>query len=70
VTLPGFGQATNFVSAGWKCWTIPGGGTNDYYLSGELSLKLPKGETRPRAWQGTLKLPPVKMPAHRPPLKR
>jgi hypothetical protein len=58
--------ATNgelLVVAGWDCWHIPQSDTNDYYLSGTLSLSLPKAETRPWTWHGTLKLPPVKIPA-------
>jgi len=27
VTLPGFGQATNLVSAGWRAWRLPPGET-------------------------------------------
>jgi hypothetical protein len=65
VSLPGFGQATNLVSAAWGAWLLPTGETRDYYLSGELTLKAPTGETRPRVWQGTLKLPSVKIPADR-----
>ena len=65
-----------FIYAGFNSWRIPRGDTNDYYLSGTLTLSIPQGETRPRTpedkysapsvWQGTLKLPPVKIPARKP----
>lgn len=70
-TLPGFGKTPDLITAGWNCWILPRGETNDYYLSGTLNVTVPKGETRPPQdthptaleWQGTLKLPPVKIPA-------
>jgi hypothetical protein len=61
------------ISSGWNLWRIPHGDTNDYYLSGTLTLTTPKDGISPPAstdkysppiiWQGTLKLPPVKIPA-------
>jgi hypothetical protein len=44
------------------CWAIPSSATNDYFLSGTLSVAAPKDETRPRVWEGTLKLPLVRIP--------
>ena len=40
------------LMAGWGCWRIPRGDTNDYFLSGNLNLTVPKGETPPvpRHW--------------------
>ncbi len=43
-------------------WFIPAGATNDYYLSGTFTVAVPAGETRPTMWQGTLKLPHLKIP--------
>jgi len=70
-TLPGFGKAPDIITAGWNCWILPRGDTNDYYLSGTLNVTVPKGEPRPPQdtipnafeWQRTIKLPPVKIPA-------
>lgn len=54
-------------------WRIPRGDTNDYYLSGILTLTIPSGispptlpgnNIQPIPWQGTLKLPPVKISAN------
>jgi hypothetical protein len=39
-----------YIDAGhnqWRHWVIPRGDTNDYYLSGTLSLTVPEGETPP-----------------------
>ncbi len=55
-----------FITAGYTIgadWFIPSGATNDYYLSGTFTSTAPTGESRPRVWQGTLKLPPLKIPA-------
>ncbi|HEY5234407.1 MAG TPA: hypothetical protein VIK35_12820 [Verrucomicrobiae bacterium] len=55
-----------------ELWRIPRGDTNDYYLSGTLTLTIPSGispptlqgnNIQPIPWQGTLKLPPVKISA-------
>ncbi len=35
------------IGAGWGLWKIPRGDTNDHYLSGTLTLTIPKGETLP-----------------------
>jgi hypothetical protein len=43
-------------------WEIPLTATNDYYLSGTFSSLSTTNGTRPRVWEGTLKLPPVKIP--------
>jgi hypothetical protein len=42
-------------------WKIPLDSTNDYYLSGTFNPTPPENETRPHVWEGTLKLPPVKI---------
>ena len=42
-------------------WEIPLESTNVYYLSGTFSPTLPANETNPHVWEGTLKLPPVKI---------
>jgi hypothetical protein len=42
-------------------WEMPLDSTNDYYLSGAFTSMSSTGETRPRVWEGTLKLPPVKI---------
>jgi len=66
VTVWGFGIPQNggFIIAAClpDFWVIPTTSTNDYFLSGTLTIKAPKDETRPRAWEGTLKLPKVKIP--------
>jgi hypothetical protein len=60
------------IDAGWNLWRIPRGYTNDYYLSGTLTLPIPSGIRPPTLpgnniqsmpWEGTLKLPPVKISA-------
>lgn len=65
VSLGGFGIPQNgglFVAGCIEdVWVIPASATNDYYLSAILNLSAPNNETRPRIWQGTLKLPPVKI---------
>jgi hypothetical protein len=43
-------------------WFIPGAVTNDYFLSATFTATIPEGESRPRMWEGTLKLPPIKIP--------
>jgi hypothetical protein len=67
VTLGGFGIPQNggLFIAGCidDAWVIPASATDDYYLSATLNVTHPKDETRPRVWQGTLKLPPVKISA-------
>jgi hypothetical protein len=52
-----------FVVSAWVGgkWAIPATATNDYYLSGTFSSTSPTNETRPLVWEGTLKLPPVKI---------
>jgi hypothetical protein len=66
VTLGGFGVPQNgglFIAGGIPdCWVIPTKATNDYFLSGTLTITAPKDETRPRVWEGALKLPQVKVP--------
>jgi hypothetical protein len=61
-----------------ELWRIPRGDTNDYYLSGTLTLTIPSGispptlpgnNIQPIPWQGTLKLPPVKISAKGPSAK-
>lgn len=42
-------------------WEIPLTATNDFYLSGTFTTTPPQNETRPHMWEGTLKLPPVKI---------
>ena len=70
LTLGGFGVPQNaglFIAGCMPdCWLIPPSATDDYFLSGTLSVAAPKDETRPRIWQGTLKLPPVRIPAKSP----
>lgn len=47
---PGISKASGgelLVVAGWGCWRIPRGDTNDYFLSGTLNLTVPKGEAPP-----------------------
>ncbi len=66
VTLGGFGIPQNgglFIAGCLEdCWVIPASAQNDYFLTGTLRVTAPKNETRPRVWEGTLKLPPVKIP--------
>ena len=70
VTLGGFGVPQNggiFVAGCIPdCWTIPTSATNDYFLSGTLTVASPKDETRPRVWEGTLTIPPVRIPVKTP----
>ena len=42
-------------------WVIPMTATNDYYLSGTFSSMSPTNEIKSRVWEGTLKLPAVKI---------
>ena len=42
-------------------WKIPLDSTNVYYLSGTFTPIPPSNAARPRVWEGTLKLPPVKI---------
>jgi hypothetical protein len=44
-------------------WHVPMTATNDYYLSGTFSSISTTNGTRPRVWEGTLKLPPVRIEA-------
>jgi hypothetical protein len=66
-TAPGHMTPKNgemLIIAGMNdCWHIPRGDTNDYYLSGTLTMTAPEGESRPPHWQGTMKLPSVKISA-------
>ena len=66
VTLGGFGVPQNgglFVAGCIPdCWAIPPTATSDYFLSGTLVVAAPKGETRPRVWEGMLSLPRVRLP--------
>ena len=50
-----------FITSGWVGgkWEIPITATNDYYLSGIFTSSSSTNETRPRVWEGALKLPPV-----------
>jgi hypothetical protein len=63
---PSFGPAHPclFICVGLEggAWEIPPTATNDYYLSGTFTVKTPANETRPRIWEGTLKLPRVRVP--------
>ena len=67
VTLGGFGvpKDAGLFIAGCvpDCWVIRPNVTGDHFLSGTLNVIVPNSESRPRMWQGTLKLPPVKIPA-------
>ena len=57
-------------------WIFPRNETNDYLLSGSVTIAVPKGETRPRTltdtysppstWQGSIRLPAVKIPGNKP----
>jgi hypothetical protein len=42
-------------------WKVPLDATNDYFLSGTFNSLSVTNETRPRVWEGILKLPPVKI---------
>jgi hypothetical protein len=70
VTVWGFGIPQNggLIIAGGlpDYWVIPPTATNDYFLSGTLTITSPKDETRQHAWEGTLKLPQVKIPVKKP----
>ena len=70
VTVWGFGIPQNggLIIAGDETdyWVIPPTATNDYFLSGTLTITSPKDETRQHAWEGTLKLPQVKIPVKKP----
>jgi hypothetical protein len=49
------------------CWTIPPNATNDFFLSATFTPS--KDHPSPlnyHVWQGTLKLPKVKIPAKKP----
>jgi hypothetical protein len=67
VTLGGFGVPHNaglFVAGGVEdSWVIPPSDKGDHFLSGTLAIAAPKDETRPRVWEGKLKLPLVKISA-------
>jgi hypothetical protein len=56
-----------FIMAGLLSgrWFISGMVTNDYYLSATFTATIPADETRPRMWEGTLKLPPLRIPRDR-----
>jgi hypothetical protein len=43
-------------------WFVQANATNDYYLSGTFTAKLPTNEGRPKTWEGTLSLPKLKVP--------
>ena len=60
-----------FVVSAWVGgkWAIPDTATNDYYLSGTFSSVSPTNETRPHVWEGTLKLPAVRIPVKKPDAK-
>jgi hypothetical protein len=47
-------------------WEIPVTATNDYFLSGTFSTTSPTNEIQPSRWEGTLKLPPVRIPVKSP----
>lgn len=57
------GHSCLFISVGVEggAWEIPLTATKDYYLSGTFTVRAPVSETRPRIWEGTLKLPAVKV---------
>jgi hypothetical protein len=72
------GELTIDAGSYVESWRIPRGDTNDYYLSGTLTLTIPSGihpptlpgnNIQPIPWQGTLKLPPVKISAKSPSVK-
>ena len=55
------------VGGGFGCWIIRPNATNDFFLSG--SFRPPKDHPSPlnyHVWQGTLKLPKVKIPVKKP----
>jgi hypothetical protein len=49
-----------------QTWVIPVSATNSYFLSGTFTPTSPKDEAREHNWQGTLKLPAVKIPVKAP----
>ena len=63
--LSGLARNSLLISVGEEgvggAWKIPLDSTNAYYLSGTFTSMSSTGETRPRVWEGTLKLPPVKI---------
>jgi hypothetical protein len=67
VTLGGFAIPQNgglFVAGNIPdAWVIPAGTTDEYRLSGTFTVTAPKNDMRPRMWEGTLKLPQVRIPA-------
>jgi hypothetical protein len=70
MTLGGFGVPQNgglFIAGCISdCWVIPKTAAKDYFLSGTLTITAPKDDLRPRVWEGTLKLPQVKIPVKKP----
>jgi hypothetical protein len=61
---PAFGPASSsltFAVGIEQTWVIPLSATNDYSLLGTFTVASPKEETREHVWQGTLKLPAVRI---------
>lgn len=56
---PGLIITGGFVAGNWF---IPEADNKEYYLSATFTASVPKDETRPRMWEGTLELPPIKIP--------
>jgi hypothetical protein len=58
------GHPCLFICVGLEggAWEIPLTATNNYYLSGTFTVSAPTNETSPRIWEGTLKLPAVRVP--------
>ncbi len=54
------------IPLGDTAWLISAGDTDDYFLSGALTIRPPKDHGRVDAWQGTLKLPKTKITLGKP----
>jgi hypothetical protein len=46
-----------------QMWVIPPSATNDFFLSGLFEVTRPKDAAREPGWEGTLRLPAVRIPA-------
>ena len=58
--------AGTMIGLAHECWTFTPNTRADFFLTGTFHPRAPQGQERENAWQGTLKLPKLRIPLPRP----
>ncbi len=69
VNLDGYGTAKDeglLLGLPGEAWIIPSSETNNFFLSATFTVNPPKEHDRAIIWEGTLRLPAVRIPSKKP----